>query len=141
MNPLKEGLKLYRGFPIQVKASFWFFVCSLIQKAISIISTIIFTRLLSTADYGIISIYNSWSEILYIVATLNLATGVYNVGMTKFSEHRDTFNSSMQFLALIWTIGFSVVFFIGYRFIENLIQLPFNLVVIMFLTFGKYPFG
>ena len=79
MNPLKEGLKLYRGFPIQVKASFWFFVCSLIQKAISIISTIIFTRLLSTADYGIISIYNSWSEILYIVATLNLATGVYNV--------------------------------------------------------------
>lgn len=139
MNPLKEGLKLYRGFPIQVKASFWFFVCSLIQKAISIISTIIFTRLLSTADYGIISIYNSWSEILYIVATLNLATGVYNVGMTKFAEHRDTFNSSMQFLALIWTIGFSVVFFIGYRFIENLIQLPFNLVVIMFLTFLALP--
>lgn len=139
MNQIKKGLKLYTDLPVQVKASFWFFVCSLIQKAISIISTIIFTRLISTSDYGIISIYNSWTEILYIVATLNLATGVYNVGMTKFSEHRDTFNSSMQFLALIWTIGFSAVFFLIYPFIEEIIHLPLKLVIVMFLTFLALP--
>lgn len=139
MNQIKKGLKVYGDLPVQVKASFWFFVCLLVQKTISIVSTMIFTRLISTADYGIISIYNSWSEILYIVVTLNLATGVYNVGMTKFSEHRDTFNSSMQFLALIWTIGFSVVFFLAYPYIEIVIQLPLKLVAVMFLTFLALP--
>lgn len=139
MNQIKKMLKLYRDLPIQVKASFWFFICSLVQKAISIISTMIFTRLIPTNDYGIISIYNSWSDILYIVATLNLSTGVYNVGMTKFSENRNSFNSSMQFLSLFWTIGFAVIFLMVYPFIKNIIQLPLKLVVVMLFTFFALP--
>ena len=100
----------YRKLPIQVKASGWFFICSLVQKAIAVISTIIFTRLMSSEDYGILSIYNSWSDIIYIFATLNLSTGVYNVGMTKFNDRRNEFNSSLQLLALFWTLTFGLLF-------------------------------
>ncbi len=131
--------KIYKELPIQVKASGWFFVCSLIQKAISVISTMIFTRIISTEDYGIISIYNSWSDILYIVATLNLATGVYNVGMTRFSDKKDEFNSSLQMLALVWTGGFSLIFLFMYKYIKNVIHLSPMLVYVMLITFLVLP--
>lgn len=130
---------LYKDMPVQVKASLWFFICSLLQKAISVVSTMLFTRVLSTEDYGIISIYQSWTDIFYILATLNLATGVYNVGMTKYEEERDSFHSSLQILSLGWTIGFSCVFFLLYPYIACIIQLPFSMIIIMFGTFCVMP--
>lgn len=129
----------YRKLPIQVKASGWFFICSLVQKAIAVISTIIFTRLMSSEDYGILSIYNSWSDIIYIFATLNLSTGVYNVGMTKFNDRRNEFNSSLQLLALFWTLTFGLLFLCLYHYIEVIIQLPFKMIIIMFITFCTLP--
>ena len=116
---LKKICFYYREFPIQIKASFWFFVCSLIQKGISVISTAIFTRLLTTGDYGIISIYNSWSDILYVFATLNLSTGVYNVGMTKYENERNIFTSTLQILALGCTVFFCTIFFCIYDYIKD----------------------
>lgn len=43
-----------------VKAAFWFTVCSFLQRGISMIATPIFTRLLSTENYGLYSTYLSW---------------------------------------------------------------------------------
>ena len=42
----------YRKCSVQVKASFWFLICAFFQRGISVITTPIFTRLLSTAEYG-----------------------------------------------------------------------------------------
>ena len=139
MTKNKKLWILYAEIPIQMKASIWFFICSLLQKIISVASTMIFTRLLSTEDYGIISIYNSWTDIFYIFATLNLATGVYNVGMTKYEKERDSFNSSLQILALGWTIGFSIAFFLIYKHIVSIIQLSLPMIMIMFSTFFVLP--
>lgn len=139
MAKIKKLINKYNGLPVQIKASAWFFICSLIQKAITVVSTMIFTRILTTDDYGIISIYNSWSDILYIVATLNLSTGVYNVGMTKFFDQKDKFNASMQTLALTWTFGFSIIFFLHYKYLADIIQLPLYIVIIMFATFLALP--
>ena len=47
----KELKKSYNNMPVQVKASFWFLICSFMQKGISTIATPIFTRLLTTAEY------------------------------------------------------------------------------------------
>ena len=136
---LKKICFYYREFPIQIKASFWFFVCSLIQKGISVISTAIFTRLLTTGDYGIISIYNSWSDILYVFATLNLSTGVYNVGMTKYENERNIFTSTLQILALGCTVFFCTIFFCIYDYIKELIQLPVTDVILMLSSFFVLP--
>lgn len=139
MDIIKKVKDIYKNIPIQAKASGWFFVCSFLQKAIAVISTMIFTRLISSDDYGIISIFNTWSDVLYILATLNLSTGVYNVGMTKFSSERKEFNSSLQLLALFWNIGFSIVFLIIYRYIAKIIQLPFSMIILIFVTFCFLP--
>lgn len=55
-----------------VKAAFWFTVCNFLQRGISMITTPIFTRLLSTKDYGLYSTYLSWETVLLMLVTLSI---------------------------------------------------------------------
>ncbi|MDD3414644.1 MAG: oligosaccharide flippase family protein [Lachnospiraceae bacterium] len=129
----------YDEMPLRVKASGWFFICSLLQKAISVLSTAVFTRLMSTDDYGLISIYNSWSDIFMIFASLNLAVGCFNVGMTKYENDRKNWVSSLQVLSVIATALFDVVFIATYPLWGKLIDIKFNYVLIMAITFFTIP--
>ena len=43
----------YRSLSVQAKAALWFTICSFLQKGISFITVPIFTRLMSTEEYGI----------------------------------------------------------------------------------------
>lgn len=107
MTRIKRILEKYEQFPVQVRASFWFLICSFLQKGISVITTPIFTRLLSTEEYGAYNVFNSWLGIITVFVTLNLSYGVYTQGLVKFSDERDSFSSSLQGLSTalvaIWT--------------------------------------
>lgn len=92
--------KKYRSMPVQVKASLWFLICSFLQKGISTVSTPIFTRLLSTAEYGQYNVFNSWLGIITIFVTLNLSAGVYTQGLVKFDKDNKILSSSLQGLML-----------------------------------------
>lgn len=97
----------YKNMPVQMKASFWFLICSFFQKGISTVTTPVFTRLLTTNEYGQYNVFNSWLGIVAIFVTLNLSYGVYTQGLIKFEEKREIFSSSLQgltvLLAGIWT--------------------------------------
>ena len=54
MNKIK---KIYKNMSLPAKASIWYMLCSVLQKGISVITTPIFTRILSTEQYGLVSIY------------------------------------------------------------------------------------
>ena len=79
-----------------VKAALWFTICSIIQKGISLMSIPIFTRILTTEQYGTYSLYQAWYDIVKLFATLNIYAAVFNNGMVKFENDRDRFTSSMQ---------------------------------------------
>lgn len=91
----------YAAMPLQVKASFWFFLCSFLQKAIHAVMTPIFTRLLTEAEYGQFSVFQSWESILQTFVTLNLFYGVYTSGLVKFKERRNELISALEGLTLI----------------------------------------
>ena len=82
----QKYINKYKGFPVQVKASFWFLVCSFLQRGVSFITTPIYSRLLSTAEYGQYSVFNSWLSIITLIVSLNLSWGVYTQGLVKFDE-------------------------------------------------------
>ncbi len=98
----------YDSLPIQIRASFWFLISSFLQSGIAVITTPIFTRLMSTSEYGDYGAFNSWMGIITIFVSLNLSSGVFTQGLVKFSDERQLFASSMQGLSftlcLIWTI-------------------------------------
>ena len=56
----------YKKIPIAVRAGIWLTLCSLIQKGISVITVPVFTRILSTEDYGLVSVFVSWTNIIIL---------------------------------------------------------------------------
>ena len=89
-------IEKYKKLPKPAKASLWFLICSFLQKGISTITTPIFTRLLSTAEYGNYSVFNSWLGIVSIVVTLDLFAGVYTQGLVKFDDKRNQSLATIQ---------------------------------------------
>ena len=57
---LKKGLIFTGEMSVQVKASMAFMIVNFMQKGISFLTAPIFTRLLTTEEYGVITIYLSW---------------------------------------------------------------------------------
>lgn len=135
----RNNFKKYNGLSKPLKASFWFLITGFLQKGISVITTPIFTRLLSTSEYGQFSIYNSWAGIITIFATLNLSAGVFMRGLIKFEDDRDTFTSSIQGLTTTTVLICSLIYILFYEFWSSIFDLPFILMVSMFINLLVTP--
>ena len=105
-------LQKYKDINRSVKASLWILICTFLQRGISFITTPIFTRLLTTAEYGAYSSFSSWQDILSVFITLNLSAGVYMQGLVKFDEEKNVFTSSLQGLTLTLTFIWAVLYFL-----------------------------
>ena len=98
--------------PIQVKASFWFLICSFLQKGIVVITTPIFTRIMTTHEYGQFGVFNSWMSMISTFVTLNLYAGMYTRGLVKYKSQKKEFSSSLQSLVFCMTVFWIVVYYI-----------------------------
>lgn len=136
-------LEIYRGLTRPAKASIWFIISNVLLKGISFFTLPIFSHLLSTSEYGIVSVYNSWVATISILTTLTIWGGGFNVGMVKFSDDYHRMISSFQGLATSITLvafGISLLcleqvsttlglskFLTVCLFLEILVQIPFNI--------------
>lgn len=134
---MKSVINKYKMLPIQVRASFWFLICAFLQKGISMISTPIFTRLLTTQEYGQYNVFNSWLGIITIFVSFSLAGGVYAQGLVKFEKERNIFASSIQGLTmtlfLFWTIIY-LLFHDFWNYLFNLTTVQMIAMLIMIWT-------
>ena len=133
MKKSKSVISVYKNISAPVKASLWFTVSSVIQRGIALISTPIFTRLLTTEQYGVYSVYQSWYSIIAIFATLNLYAGVYNNGMTKWPDRRSQFTSTLLGLSTTITSLLFVVYCVLHDFWNNLFGLSSFFVCAIFI--------
>lgn len=122
----------YKGLSIPAKASIWFVICSFLQKGISLITTPIFTRMLTTEEYGTYTLYSSWLSIIYIFITLKLSEAVFNKSMINSEgESRRVTLASFQWLICIIWLFFFVLYFISKSFISRIMDLSENLLLLM----------
>lgn len=63
----------FNKLPLGIKAGIMFVILQYTQQAIVILSTPVFTRIMPTDEYGLVSIYNTWQGILNILLTLRLS--------------------------------------------------------------------
>ena len=136
---IKKILKKYNDIPVAAKATLWFMVCTIIQKSIALITTPIFTRLMSPAQYGQFSVYNSWLQIFTIIATLRLNYAVFNKGMSKYKEDRDGYTSTMQSITFMIAGGMLVIYLIFHKQINALTELPTFIMVALFVELLVTP--
>lgn len=129
----------YKKIPLAVKATVAFFICSILQKAISFITIPIFTRLLTTEQYGQYTLYISWLQIFTIITTLRLNFGVFNKGMTKYRDDKDAYTSTMQGITTILTTVFLIVYIVFRKYINNITELSTFITLAMFLELYLEP--
>lgn len=132
-------LNNFRQLPIAVKASIGSFVGSVISKGLIYFTTPIFTRLLTSEEYGQTTVYYTWCHILGIIAMFCLSYGVFNNGMVEYPEKRDSYSFSMLALSNLITFVFSLALIIIYPFVKEILKLPFHLVILMCIIFMCQP--
>lgn len=128
---IKSYIMKMKNTSAPVKAAFWFTFCSIVNKCIQLITVPIFTRILTTTEYGQYSIFVSWQSILLIIATLNIYSNVFNNGMIKYPEEQDKFLSSMQGLTTSITIVLMFIFLCFREQLSAFIGLPVLLILIL----------
>lgn len=117
----------------EARASVAYTICSIIQKCISFINMPIFMRLMSTEEYGEMTVYSSWSGIFSIVLTLNLAYGSFSPAMLKFEKDRDRYISAIQGIWLVLCSFFLIVYLPFQGFWNGVLDLPTLFVIFLLL--------
>lgn len=130
---MSKIIKKWRDLPLTVKVSTSYAVCSILQRCLSFITLPLFTRLLTTTQYGQYTVYQSWMGILSIFLTLNLAYGSFSTAMVKFEDDRNTYISSIQGICIVLSAIFLAVYLPFCNFWNQFLQLPTYLVVVMVL--------
>lgn len=133
----------YSSMPVQVRASLWFLISTFMQKAVSVISTPIFTRLLTTQQYGEYNVFQSWMGIITVIVTLNLFYGVFLQGLVKFEHEAKIYASSLQGLTLALCSFWTVIYFIFHDFFNQLFELntvQMSFMLIMIWTSAVFQF-
>lgn len=136
---IKGIIDKYRKIPVQAKATLWFMVCTMLQRSISVLTTPIFTRLMSEEQYGQYTVYLSWVQIFTIITTLRLNWSVFSKGMHKYKEDRDGYTSTMQTITFVLTLIITGIYLIFHKAINVLTELPTLIMLAMFAELAVFP--
>ncbi|WP_176761960.1 lipopolysaccharide biosynthesis protein [Pseudobutyrivibrio sp. YE44] len=98
-----------KGLAILLKSSFWYLFSTILLNGINFIVTPIFTRIMSTNEYGIYNNYCSWQSIFAVFVTLNLGVTL----MSAYGDYKSDikrYSYSMTVLMCLSTLLWLVLF-------------------------------
>ena len=129
----------WSGLSLAKKASLAVIFSQFCQKGLAMLTAPIFTRIMTTDQYGVITNYNSWQNVILILATLNLSQGVFNNGMLEFPEDRERFTASALALSNLCTLILFALYYVFRPVLQPIIGLSDTLMVLMLLHMLFYP--
>lgn len=132
-------IEKYKTLSLPVKAAIWFVVVNFFTKGISFITVPIFSNILSTEEYGKVSIYLTYQGILINFATFEMYSGAYLRGILRYKDDVSFFTKSEQLLSLLITIA---VFLISVPLMPWLIsksKIDVSIYILMYLYFLFFP--
>lgn len=138
-SKLEKVIEKYKSIPKPAKATFWAMVCSIIQKGISFITTPIFTRMLTTEQYGICSVFDSWYMIIILFTSLSVYQNSFNNAIIKYDKDKDGYISSVQSLVGLIAIVFGIICIVFKNPICAYTSLPFICIIVMILELIFVP--
>lgn len=125
----------YKQTSVQAKATLWYMICNILQKGISFIVVPIYTRLLTTNEYGQYTVFQSWRDLLIIIVTLNLYCGIFTKAMVDYKDDRDRYTSSMQGLTTVLVLIWLIIYLIRIDFWNNVFDMNTITMLLMFSYF------
>lgn len=120
-----------------VKAGAGYIIGNYLLKGITFLSAPIFTRLLTTEEYGKFGAYMSYEGILYIIIGLALHSSITNAKY-KYKERFEEYVSSAVLLTGISTVSWIVLANVLYNLYGGFVDLPRTVINILLLhCFGS----
>ena len=121
-----------------LKSGVWYTVSSIAIRAVAIITSPIYTSMLTTENYGRANIFNSYVEIFNIVTCLCV---VYSIGRAKidYGEKLDEYLSALQGLSSSFAFCILIIVTIFRERISGLIGYEVPLVMALFAYLVIYP--
>lgn len=125
----------YNRLSLPIKATLWFTICNFLQKAISMVTTPIYTRILSFAEYGVTSTYIAWENVLFMVTSLCLYKALMNLYKRYDHSEKDMILSSVLALGGIVTTLWFFVFLSFRKQLVYFMGIPEILIACLFISF------
>lgn len=120
-----------------VKAGAGYIIGNYLLKGITFLSTPIFTRLMTTKEFGQFGTYTSYEAIFYIIIGLALHSSITNAKY-KYEDKYEEYISSITLLSCISTVVWLVIANIFFNTYSGLLQLSRPIVNILILhCFGS----
>lgn len=92
------------------KASFCYLIGNFFNKGFAFLTIPIFTRLLSTTDYGIINTYSSWAGILSMIVGFAMHMSIRNA-FVDYKDDTESYLSTIIKFTLLSSLGFMLIFY------------------------------
>lgn len=105
MNENKQSIKGNK------EAGIYYLIGNLFNKGITFLTIPIFTRILTTSDYGIVNTYLAWVPILSVILGLALSSTIRNA-FVDFESDIDAYISSIFKLTIVSTIVMTCIILI-----------------------------
>jgi len=136
---MRKLLDKYKLLSKPAKASLWFIMCYVIQRGLQFIGMPIYTRIMSTEEYGIYSVFISWFNLLCVFSSFSIYNGTFNKAMVKYEEDRDRYISSIQFLTLFVSLAFSAILLVFHSTIEVTTGFGLKLILLLCIHLTLFP--
>lgn len=132
-------LNKYKIISTPAKAALWFTICNLLVKGISFISVPIFTGMMTDDEYGILSIFMSYEQVILIIATWEIQLGAYQKGLFNYKDDQRLFTSATQALINILTIVFFSIMFIFNSLLTKVTGMSIHILLLLFVYLLLQP--
>lgn len=116
----------------------WYTISSFLIRSIGLITTPIFTRLLTKSEFGDFNNFTTWISILMIVTSLNLGASM----LSARRDYKDDWNGyvfSMMSLSLISTLIWLIIFVLFSELFVSFLAIEQKYIYAMFLYLLFYP--
>lgn len=131
---MRKAYERFSSLSLPVKASLVFVLCSFFQRGISTLTTPIFTRLLTTEQYGYYNIFNSWLDIVAVITTLKLGGSVFQQALVKFDKQHDELSASTAGLGTTITVAVYCVYLPFRSWINDLMDMNTLIMTCIFIA-------
>lgn len=126
--------------PLSAKASLFFLAANIFQKAIMVVFTPVFTRIMTTEEFAQYAVFQSWETIFTVFVTLNISSYATAKALVEFKDKQDDFISSAEFLTILLVLFFLGIFLIVKSFIGEINAFPTWVSILLFVDMASVAF-
>lgn len=112
---------------------------TVIIQGLNFLSSPIFSRMLGTENYGVVSLYNTWTMIISAVFSLQVGSTL-QIARNRFPlEDQDRYQSSILGFGTVTYLAFTLVVFLFLNAISRLIKMEQAMILVMILqSYGQF---